>query len=387
MAPADDHRRGYAADSMSLFTSWVLSGCAAALLAGCTGTGAGHSPDPSPGAAPRPLAWSRSVLPDGTAPSVLAAGPQDSLLVGQDGDPTGQPSPRLFRVTTGSLQEVPVRATSFYGRRAVWGGLTADGQTLYAFGGRSGGAHGNIRWTVWSGRSRLAEDVQTFETFGGPTAGGLSAIAVTRGGDPVLVGSHVGARGSGLDLALWDRVGRRWVRRDSSDTALAADEDGQPSVHGMVRQGRGLLVVGSVTDLGGEKPRTLPAAWTSPAPRGRWTRHVLPGAGQPVAEAYGAACDRRGTCLVTGTDGGRLAGWRITAVGRPRRHTSPGSTSTPRTCSWRARVQRPGPSRSPRRHPVPRAVSSWAASTAGRRRPAHPAPSPAWPLSTAPCGP
>lgn len=322
MVPADVPRHGYAADPMKLLTSWVLPACAAALLAGCAGAGTEPTPDPSPQPTVRALAWTQSALPEDASPSLLAPGPRSSLLVAQDGDRSGEPAPRLFDVTAERVHELPVRPASFYGRRAVWGGLAADGGTVYAFGGRSGGAHGNTRWTVWAGRSGppgrsyLDEDVQAFETFGGPEAGGLTALAVTDSGDPVLVGSHVSARGYGLDIALWDRAGRQWVRHDSSGTDLAADEDGQPSVHAMVRQGRGLLVVGSVTDFTGEKPRTLPAAWAAPAPGGPWTRYVLPGATEPVAEAYAAGCDRRGACLVAGSDGGRLAGWSISPEGR-----------------------------------------------------------------------
>lgn len=298
---------------------------AAVLLAGCTGGGRSH---PAPDRVT--LHWSRTALPGGVAPSLVAPGARGSVLVAVDGDGTGSSPPRLFHVVDGRVRSEPVRATTYYGRRVVWGGVATHGLHTFAYGGRSGGAHGNVRWSAWAGRSGLAEEEQTFETFGGPRAGGLAGIAVTGDGTPVLVGSRVGEQGAGLDVAVWVRQGRRWVRQDSTGTPLAAEDEEQPSTHGILAGAGGLLVLGSVTELG-RRPRTVPAVWSAPAPTGPWTRQELPGARSPVAEASAGACGDDGTCLVVGDDGGRLLGWRVLADGAvegadlPARAVDPGS--------------------------------------------------------------
>ena len=65
-----------------------------------------------------------------------------------------------------------------------------------------GGAHANPRWTVWAGSpQRLDEYPQTFETFGGQSAGGLLDIVFTSDG-PVIAGSWAAMEG-GLDTAVW----------------------------------------------------------------------------------------------------------------------------------------------------------------------------------------
>jgi hypothetical protein len=219
----------------------------------------------------------------------------------------------VLRLRAGRWEPVPVRARTFYGRRAVWGGLIAVGRDLYAFGGRSGGAHGNTRWSAWAGHSALEEEPQTFETFGGPRAGGLSDVAAA-GHRPVLLGSRLGADDAGLDVAVWTRSAPRWDRHDSAGTPLAADDDVQPSAHALVARGPGLLAAGSLTELSAS-PRMVPAIWTAPAPEGPWTRVVLPGARGPVGEAYAAACGPGGSCLVVGTDDGHLRGWEVSPDG------------------------------------------------------------------------
>ncbi len=295
---------------MRLSRSCVVSTCVAAVvLAGCTGgTSARRAPSDTV-----TVAWTRIRLPEAGSPSLLANGPEDSVLVGVDGDSGGQSPPQVLRLRAGRSQPVPVQARTYYGRRAVWGALASGGRALYAFGGRSGGAHGNTRWSAWAGREALEEEPQAFETFGGPKAGGLAGLAVV-GDRPVLLGSHVGADGTGLDVAVWTRSGSRWARRDSRGTPLAASDDAQPSAHAIVARGSGLLVAGSLTELG-PRPRTVPAAWTATAPEGAWTRLELVGAHQPVAEAHAAACTRAETCLVVGDDGGRLVGWQLSSGG------------------------------------------------------------------------
>ena len=264
------------------------------LLAGCTGP------------APATAEWSRVELPAGTAPSLLVPGPEGSLLVAIDAAADGSPGPRLLRVADGRVDQVPVRASTYYGQRTLWRGLVAYDGRLVAFGGRSGGAHGNPRWTTWSGRGALREDPQPFTTFGGTRGGSLTGVVATPGG-PVLVGSRVSEDVPGLDVVLWDLVGRRWTQRSSAGTALAADAETQPSAHAATSGPGGVVVAGSLT--GGS--RTRPVVWL-----GAERRVDLPAGDAVVAEADAVACD--GDCLVPGVADGRLVGWWVAPDGTVR---------------------------------------------------------------------
>jgi hypothetical protein len=257
-------------------------------------------------------------LPHGFEPAALASGPGESVIVVADGGADGRRVPRAVRLDGGAATELRVAPASYYGRRTVWHGLATAGDTVYAFGGRSGGAHGSTRWTTWAGTAEapglLREDVQTFETFGGPAAGGLSAVVAPPNGPPLLLGSRVGDGGSGLDVALWHYRDRRWIRRPSAGTSLAATPDQQPAAHGMTTRGAGLVIAGSVTTFA-DGVRTRPAVWTSPGTDGPWTQQMLPAAKDQLGEAQAAACDRDGSCLVTGYVGDRLAAWAVSVAG------------------------------------------------------------------------
>lgn len=281
---------------------------AVATAAACTST---DSAEPPP-----PVTWSPVGLPPGFEPSLLAPGPGDAALVAADG--SGRRGPRLLEVDGGSTTEVPVTPASYYGRRSAWRGIATAGRRVYAFGGRSGGAHGNVRWTAWSGTlgpsGRLAEDVQDFETFGGPEAGGLSQIVAPAAGPALLLGSRVSASGAGLDIAVWAYDEGRWVRRPSTGTPLAAGDDQQPSASAITRRGDGLLIAGSITSFG-DGVHTRPAIWTAPGSAGPWTPTVLPAPDDEVAGAASAACEPDGSCLVAGYAGERLAAWTVSATG------------------------------------------------------------------------
>ncbi|WP_296607300.1 hypothetical protein [Nocardioides sp.] len=291
-------------------------GLALAAMAASACTSARTAPDPDE--APLRPTWSEVRLPAGFEPSLLAPGPADDLVVAADGAVDGRRPPELLDLTGTTVTSVPVRPAGFYGRRTVWRGFAAAGRSVYAFGGRSGGAHGNTRWTAWSGTAgphgRLAEDVQDFETFGGPTAGGLSALVAPPGAPPILLGSRVSEAGSGLDVALWDLADGRWVRRPSSGTALAADDDQQPSAHALALRGDGLLVAGSITSFGGGV-RTQAAVWTAPTTEGPWTSLLLPTDGDTASSAETAVCSTDGSCLVAGYAGQRLAAWAVRSDG------------------------------------------------------------------------
>ena len=264
------------------------------------------------------LTWTEVEVPAGFAPSVLAPEPSGGLLVGSDGAGGGGHPPRLAVLHAGAgFVEVPVDATTYYGARARWTGVVA-GDRVYGLGGRSGGAHANVRWTAWSGtRTALREDPQTFETFGGVRAGGLESL-VLAGDAPVVVGSWTSDAG-GLEVATWTFHGRRWVRQPSTGTALASSEDRQASVRGAAARGpRGVLVLGAATVFGHGEVRMGASAWAASAPEGPWTRVDLPAPeGTAIAEAHAATCDQDGSCLVTGVIDGRLALWTLTSAGTP----------------------------------------------------------------------
>jgi hypothetical protein len=303
----------------------LRSGVAAVALLGATATActsAPREPLPDPGsqaaASPAGMAWSVVELPAGFAASLLVPGPDGGVLVAADGDADGRRGPRLLEVGGGEVRPVPVRAASFYGRRMVWHTIATRGGRVYAVGGRSGGAHGITRWSAWSGtlgpRGRLAEDVQDFETFGGPDAGGLSQLVAPAGHPPILLGSRVSDAGAGLDIALWDDAGGRWLRRPSTGTDLAASDEQQPIGGALALRGAGLLIAGSITSFDGGV-RTQAAIWTAPTTEGPWTSHLLPGTGDPASAAVSATCAREGRCLVAGYAGERLAAWTVSATG------------------------------------------------------------------------
>lgn len=182
---------------------WVAVACAAA---------------PVPPTGPPDIAFTPVALPDGAVPEVLAAD-DDQLLVGVHRAAAPQPPGLVRRSPDGTVTEVPAQAVTGYGRTASWFSLAADGTRILAIGGDRGGAHGNVRWSVWTGSgSGVAEHAQAFSTFGGWGAGDLIDAVLTPAGSAV-VGSWESAE-AGLDVAVWTPQGDDWVRRPSTGTPL-----------------------------------------------------------------------------------------------------------------------------------------------------------------------
>ena len=102
-----------------------------------------------------------------------------------------------------TARPVPLQPNSPYAKVADLVSLAARGEEVVALGAAHGGAHANVRWTVWAGSTaqRLDEYPQTFETFGGQSAGGLLDIIITTNG-PAIAGTWA-AREGGLDAAIW----------------------------------------------------------------------------------------------------------------------------------------------------------------------------------------
>ncbi len=230
----------------------------------------------------------------------LDAEPQ-ALTSGSGGPLIGLAGPRL----QGPNGAIPIRTTTGYGAEARWVSLATDGARIVGVGHAVGGAHGNARWSVFSGTTAsVTEQEQPFEIFHGPGSGQLVA-AVFAGREPALIGSWASAV-AGLDVTIWLPDGDRWERQPSRARALLATARSLPQAHAAVGGDR-LMVVGQLIDL--DPIRTRAVAWSSTDPRGEWTRLDLPGPGTTTIAESVAVHD--GGWLAAGRSDERLIAWRI----------------------------------------------------------------------------
>ena len=258
---------------------------------------------PAPTETVRELSWSRVALPESVAASTLAA-TSEALLVGGRAS-SGGDHPVLFVVdASGSTRSVPLHPTSPYAKAADLVSVAARGEEVVALGAAHGGAHANFRWTVWAGsRQRLDEYPQTFETFGGQSAGGLLDIVITSEG-AAIAGTWAASEG-GLDAAVWLPRGRKWLRQESAGTALANTKELQVAPRAASAVGSTMIISGSViTFSDGAEQRA--AVWTQPSRSSAWMLHQLPDAGTH-SEALSSRCAE--TCWISGHADGRVALW------------------------------------------------------------------------------
>jgi hypothetical protein len=251
----------------------------------------------------RELSWSRISLPESVAASSLAAA-SDNLLVGGRAS-TGGDHPMLSEVdASGTARAVMLHPISPYAKTADLASLAAASDDVVALGAAHGGAHSNFRWTVWTGSTRrLNEYPQTFETFGGQSAGGLLDIVITSDG-PVIAGTWASSEG-GLDAAIWLPRGRKWIRHESAGTALANTKEMQVAPRAANAAGLTMIISGSVITFGdGAEQRA--AIWIWPNRSSEWTLQRLPDAGTR-SEALSSACAQ--TCWVSGHADGKVALW------------------------------------------------------------------------------
>jgi hypothetical protein len=264
------------------------------------------------------LAWERVALPGDLSPVTLASD-GTTLLVGAQGP--GRPRAHLLSAGPGGMTEIPLTPHSPYAFEGRWLQVVAHDGRIDAIAGARGGAHGNHRWTTWSGTvAGVTEQEQPFGVFGSYGAGDLAGIAYA-GRSPVVLGAWQSDR-TGLDIAVWTRDVDRWSRHPSTDTALGSTKEQLVSAAAITSRGDGLALAGSVTHLGDGSVRVEAALWTSDDRDGPWTRtdlpHVVPGEGTAPVEAQGATCSPR-RCLVSGTAGGRFTLWEVSedTVGQP----------------------------------------------------------------------
>jgi hypothetical protein len=278
---------------------WFLVAALTSLLAVACASAAPTGPAP---ARPAPVRATPVELPAGATPQVLAAS-GDALLVGVRRD--GAPG-LLRRATDGAVTEIPTRASTPYGRTASWYALTRDGTQILGVGGDRGGAHGNVRWSVWTGTdAAVAEHTQAFTTFGGWGAGDLVGAVLTPAG-PALIGSWQ-SDAAGLDVAVWTPNGDDWERHSSTGTALASTRTVQGFALAATRCADGALVAGWQVGAEGHAGQT-PVVWRSTG-TGSWVRTPLPDAG--AAGVAAAASGDAAGCAVAGRVDGGLALWRL----------------------------------------------------------------------------
>jgi hypothetical protein len=252
--------------------------------------------------------WREVDLPEGVSALTLAS-TVDSVVVG--GLAQQRPRPRLLvGPDSDSLREVALTPRSPYAFEARWFQVAARDGHLDAIGGARGGAHGNYRWTTWSGDAdAVSEQEQPFGVFGSYGAGDLAGIAYA-GTSPVVLGAWQSQQ-TGLDIAVWTRAGERWSRHPSAGTPLASSPDELVAARTIAPRGDGLVLSGSVTRLGPGSVRVDAAVWTAPGATGPWSRVDLPRpAGDEPTEAHAATCSAH-RCLVTGRQGPRLAVWEL----------------------------------------------------------------------------
>jgi len=238
-------------------------------------------------------------LPAGSEAQVLAVA-DGGVLVGVRRDK--RPG-LLRRAPDGTVTELPVRPSTGYGASATWYALTGDGDRVLGIGGDNGGAHGNVRWSVWTGQpgSGVAEHTQAFSTFGGWGAGDLIGAVFTAGG-PVLIGSWQSAD-AGTDIAVWTATGDEWNRRSSAGTALASTRTTLNFAQAATRAPGGVLVVGWQAGTGGQTP----VVWRGDGVQ--WVATPLPEGGK-IGIALSATCDAT-RCVAVGRADGQLALWRL----------------------------------------------------------------------------
>ncbi len=255
------------------------------------------------------MAWRPVDLPLGELPVTLTAY-RDGVLVGtQDGTTA---APALLRLDGSSIVAVSVHPVTPYAAQATWLSIASESDgRLVAVAGARGGAHSNVRWSVWRGDTTtgLSEQEQPFSTFGGWGAGEQLGVLMPSTG-PLLLGSWE-SRGAGLDADIWEPVGATWVRQDPTGSVLASTATELAGPRSGTALGAGAVVVGSLVTLG-DGVRQQPVVWQSTSGNTGWSRDTLPMKGR-TGEAISVGCRSGAGCLVVGSVDGRLAAWDVRA--------------------------------------------------------------------------
>ncbi len=248
-----------------------------------------------------PPQWTRvDGLPATFRAETLSTGPDRTIVAGRSADPD---RPTLLIAEAGAVRELELTPESGYGKTAALSSIAVTGTKVYAIGGDRGGAHGNVRWTVWAGDSSgLREHEQSFWTFGGQDAGSLTAIVAGPDG-PMIIGNWGSPHG--LDITVWTERRDVWTRHDSEGSTLASTTKELLSEKAAATIGDRVIIAGTALDLSrGLVPRAT--TWSQDAGTDDWRRTDLPTEGT-AGSALDLDC--AADCLIAGVVDGHVAAW------------------------------------------------------------------------------
>jgi hypothetical protein len=220
----------------------------------------------------------------------------DGLLVGVHKD--GKPG--LLRYRAGRTTDIPLTPATGYGAQAHWYSVATNGREILAVGGKTGGAHGNVRWSVWRTTANgVAEQPQPFSTFGG-TQGGVLVGGVLPATGPLVIGTWT-SHSVGADVMVWTTDGQYWNRMNPAGTSLESTRAAVKFPESAVAHGTDVLIAGWQFAGGKQEP----VVWT--LRDGKATLTKLPDAGRAGMAVTVSCVD---TCAIAGKVDGRLAVWR-----------------------------------------------------------------------------
>ena len=250
-------------------------------------------------------AWT-DVTPAGVVPATVATTPTGLLIAGTDGS---EAAPAVVGLDGSPVPLVP---TEPYAETAQISAVATAGDQLYLLGGRSGGAHGNVRWTVWDGplAGPVTSRPQEFFTFGGHDAGPLLGVVVALG-QPVIVGSR-GDEGGPL-AALYMASGQTWHQLETP-ALLRSGKGGILSFTAATGTGDQVVIVGDVVTADATGTVQTPALFHGTV-GGSWARIDLPvpsPRAPGLSHATAVACTLD-ACWVAGWSGGPMV-WRVSLV-------------------------------------------------------------------------
>lgn len=219
------------------------------MIAVLLATGLASSPAIArPASIPPAPGWQELAVPGVDSPATVVATDGELWVGGEAANGT----PALARGDGETWTTITVTPSSTYGREANLFSVMVgpDGQPR-ALGIATGGQHLNPRFTVWTFDGQaLVEQPQTFETFGGPAAGRITAILSTPSG-PRILGTW-SPDGRVVGTMLWSLHGTEW-RRDVTEALLSSPQRQILAQAIDVHRG-GVVLVGSISTFGTGDP-------------------------------------------------------------------------------------------------------------------------------------